>query len=100
MIGLEGDKMANQTANEGTLPQPLGDYASDPCCREVLEFLRRHPRTRFSQLTIVHTLNSNRLYIERALACLTANGVIKRYLENNVPFYSLEVCSGQIGRKE
>jgi hypothetical protein len=57
--------------------------------------LRRHPRTRFSQLAIVRTLNSNRLYIERALARLTANGVIKKYLENNIPFYSLEACSNR-----
>jgi hypothetical protein len=87
--------MTAQIANEGNLPQPFGEYDSDPCCQEVLEFLRRHPRTRFSQLAIVRNLNSNRLYIERALACLTASGVIKSYLENNVPFYSLEACSSR-----
>jgi hypothetical protein len=75
-----------------TLIQPFSEYDSDPCCKEVLEFLGRHPRTRFSELTIVHTLNSNRLYVERALAYLTAKGVIKSYLENDVPLYSLEAC--------
>jgi len=87
--------MTIQFTNEGNLPQPPDRYDSDPCCQEVLEFLRRHPRTRFSQLAIVRTLNSNRLYIERALARLTASGVIKKYLENNIPFYSLDACSNR-----
>ncbi len=82
--------------NEGNLPQPpLDEYDSDPYCQQVLEFLRRHPRTRFSQLAIVRTLNGNRPYIERALARLTASGAIKNYRENNVPFYSLEACSNR-----
>jgi hypothetical protein len=89
-MDLEGDNMTTQIAEGVSLTHPLDEYGSDPCCQEVLEFLRRHPRTRFSQLAIVRNLNSNRLYIERALACLTASGVIKNYLENNVPFYSLE----------
>lgn len=81
--------MTTQITIEGKLPQSLSEYASDPCCQEVLEFLRRHPRTRFSQLAIVYTLNCHRLYTERALGYLTASGLIKSYLENNVPFYSL-----------
>jgi hypothetical protein len=98
-MDLEGDKMIAQIANEGNLPRPFDEYGSDPCCQEVLDFLRRHPRTRFSQLAIVRNLHSNRLYIERALSCLTASGVIKNYLENNVPFYSLEACSSKQARK-
>jgi hypothetical protein len=90
-INLKGDKMTTQIAIEGKLPQSLSEYASDPCCQEVLEFLRQHPRTRFSQLVIVYALNSNRLYIERALSYLTDSGMIRRYLKNNVPFYSLSV---------
>lgn len=81
--------MTTQIAIEGKFPQPLSEYASDPCCQEVLEFLKRHPRARFSRLVIVHALNNHRIYIERALSYLTASGVIKGYLENNVPFYSL-----------
>ena len=54
-----------------------------------MEFLKRHPRARFSRLAIVYALNCHRLYTERALSYLTASGVIKGYLKNNVPFYSL-----------
>jgi hypothetical protein len=81
--------MIAQIANEGNLTQPFSEYANDPCCQEVLEFLRQHPRTRFSRLAIAHALNSNRLYIEQALSYLTNSGVIRRYLKNNVTFYSM-----------
>jgi hypothetical protein len=82
--------MTAKIANEPNFLHQRDEYNSDPCCQEVLEFLRRHPRTRFSQLAIVHTLNRNRFYIERALTYLTASGVIKNCLLNNVTFYSLE----------
>jgi hypothetical protein len=77
-------------AIEEKFSQLLSEYANDPYCREVLVFLRRHPYTRFSRLAIVHALNSHRLYIEQALNHLTNSGVIRSYLENNVPFYSLK----------
>jgi hypothetical protein len=79
----------SQVAIEEKLPQPLGEYASDPCCQEVLEFLKRHPRTRFSRQAIVYALSCHRLYTEKALGQLTDSGVIRRYLKNDVPFYSL-----------
>lgn len=79
----------SQIAIGEKLIQLLGEYASDPSCQEVLAFLRRHPYTWFSRLAIVHALDNHRLYIERALSRLTNSGVIRRYLENNVPFYSL-----------
>ena len=70
-------------------PGQLLECANDPCCQEVMEFLKRHPRARFSRLAIVHVLNSHRLYVERALSHLADSGVIIRYPKNNVPFYSL-----------
>lgn len=79
----------SQIAIEERLIQLLGEYASDPSCQEVLVFLRRHPHARFSRLAIVHALNGNRLCTERALNRLTNSGVIRSYIENNVPFYSL-----------
>jgi len=81
--------MTTQITIEGKLPQSLSEYASDPCCQEVLEFLKRHPRTRFSQQAIVYTLSCHRWYTEKALGQLTDSGVIRRYLKNDVPFYSL-----------
>jgi hypothetical protein len=80
----------SQVAIKEKLSQSLGEYATDPCCQEVLVFLRRHPHTRFSRLAIVHASNSRRLYVEQALSHLTNSGVIRRHLENNVPFYSLK----------
>jgi len=79
----------SQIAIEEKLSQLLSEYANDPYCQEVLEFLRRHPRARFSRLAIVHALNGHRLCTERALKHLTNSGVIRSYIENNVPFYSL-----------
>ena len=79
----------SQIRIEEKLSQLPREYANDPCCREVLVFLRRHPHTRFSRLAIVHALNGHRLYVEQALNHLTDSGVIRRYLKNNVPLYSL-----------
>jgi hypothetical protein len=81
--------MSTQIATEGKPIQSASDYTSDPCCQEVLAFLKRHPHTHFSQLAIVHTLNSHRLSTERALSQLTASGAIIQYRRNNVLFYSL-----------
>jgi hypothetical protein len=51
--------------------------------------LKRHPRTQFSGLAIVYALSCHRLYTEKALSYLADSGMIRRYLKNNVPFYSL-----------
>jgi DNA-binding transcriptional ArsR family regulator len=69
----------------------IKDYADDRGCQEVLLFLGRHPRTRFSRLAIVHALNGYKWGTEQALSRLTEDGVIKRYAEGNVPLYSLSV---------
>ena len=89
-VNVKGDKMTtSQIANDDNQAHPLGEHASDPCCQKVLEFLRRHPRTQFSGLAIVYALSCHRLYTEKALSYLTDSRLIRRYLKNNVPFYSL-----------
>jgi len=85
----------SQIAIKEKLSQSLSEYANAPCCQKVLEFLRRHPQTWFSRLAIVHALNSHRLCVELALSYLTDSGVIRGYLKNNVPFYSLSGRSGK-----
>jgi len=67
------------------------EYADGHCCLELLRFFGGHPRTRFSQLAVVHALdvNGRRLYIEKVLRHLIDKGVIKTYTENNVRLYSL-----------
>ena len=72
------------------LTQFIRGYAGDQYCLvELLRFLGRHPNTRFSRLVIVHALSSRRLYTEKALKHLVSNGVVRTYVENNVPLYSL-----------
>ena len=80
--------------SEITLPEELTqfirEYTGDQYCLvELLRFLGRHPNTRFSRLVIIHALNSRRLYTEKALKHLVSNGVVRTYVENNVPLYSL-----------
>ena len=70
-------------------PGQLLECANDPCCQEVMEFLKRHPRARFSRLAIVYALNCHRLYTERALSYLADARMIRQHLRNNAPFYSL-----------
>jgi len=71
------------------LSQFMKEYDSDQCSLELLLFLGRHPRTRFSRLAIVHALNAWRLDIERALRRLGERGLVKTYTENGTSFYSL-----------
>jgi len=64
-------------------------YEGDPYCQEVLLFLSRHPRTRFSRLAVVYALDRHQRYIELALNRLTSDGAVNTCCENGVPLYSL-----------
>jgi hypothetical protein len=78
------------TIIEGKITQLIKEYSDDGyCLLELLRFLGRHPHTRFSRLVIIHALNSQRLYTERAIRYLVNKGVVRIYTENNVLFYSL-----------
>jgi hypothetical protein len=78
-----------QVATIGTLDEVIRKYANDRSCQEVLFFLGRHPHARFSRLAIVHALNGYKSYTEQALNHLANDGVVKRYVKNNLPLYSL-----------
>jgi len=78
-----------QVATREKLDEVIKGYADDRSCQEVLLFLGRHPRTRFSRLAIVHALNGYKWYTEQALNRLTDDGVVKRYAESDLPLYSL-----------
>jgi hypothetical protein len=80
-----------EVATIGTLDEVIKRYADDRSCQEVILFLGRHPHIRFSRLAIVHALNGYKLYTERALNHLANDGVVKRYVKNNLPLYSLSV---------
>ncbi len=66
-------------------------YADDQCCLELLRFFGGYPHARFSELAVVHALNSNhgKLYTTRALRQLVDKGVVRISIENTVPLYSL-----------
>ena len=81
--------VVSQVATREKLYEVIKGYADDRSCQEVLLFLGRHPRTRFSRLAIVHALNGYKWYTEQALSRLTSDGVIKRCLEGTVPLYTL-----------
>jgi len=83
--------IASQIATSDKLHEVIEEYADDRDCQEVLLFLLRHPRTRFSRLAIVHALNGYKCYTEQALTRLTNDGVIRRYVENDIPLYSLNM---------
>lgn len=74
---------------EERLRQFVKEYDGDHCSLELLLFLGRHPHARFSQLAIVHALNSWRLDVERALRHLKDKGLITTHAENGTAFYSL-----------
>jgi hypothetical protein len=81
--------IASEIATREGLVGVIKDYANDQDCQEVLLFLGRHPRTRFSRLAIVYALNGYKWDTEQALNCLTSEGVVRRYIEHDVPLYSL-----------
>jgi hypothetical protein len=81
---------ASITTVEGKVTQLIKEYSDDGyCLLELLRFMGRHPHTRFSRLVIIHALNSQRLYTERAIRYLANKGVVRTHIENNVLFYSL-----------
>jgi len=72
------------------LCQFINEYEDDRyCLLELLRFWGRHPCTRFSQLVIIHALDSRRPYVERALRYLINMGVVRTHIDNNLPVYSL-----------
>jgi hypothetical protein len=78
-----------EVATVGTLDKVIKRYAEDRSCQEVILFLGRHPHARFSRLAIVHALNGYKLYTEQALNHLANDGVVKRFVKDNLPLYSL-----------
>jgi hypothetical protein len=81
--------VVSQVDGREKLYEVIKGYADDRSCQEVLLFLGRHPRTRFSRLAIVHALNGYKWYTEQALNRLASDGVIKRCLEGTIPLYTL-----------
>lgn len=83
------------TTTETTITEQLcqfvKQYVDGHYCLELLRFFGCHPCTQFSELVIVHALNSKRgiLEIKKALKQLVDKKVIRISFSNNVPLYSI-----------
>ena len=74
------------------LDELIRECADDRYCLELLRFFGEYPRARFSELAVVHALNSNpgkKRLTRRALSQLADKGAIRVSTENNISFYSL-----------
>ncbi|MBM2825882.1 MAG: hypothetical protein HW402_1546 [Dehalococcoidales bacterium] len=73
------------------LGQLIRRYVDDHYSLELLRFFGGYPHARFSELAVVHALNSNHgtMYIRGALRQLVDKGVVKISTDNNVSLYAL-----------
>jgi hypothetical protein len=88
----KGKEMENTGITErNTFNQLMEKRSDNRYYLELLRFFGAHPNTRFNRLAVIQSLNENdsEYEIERALAQLISNGVIKASNENNTRFYSL-----------
>jgi len=71
--------------------QPAQQQPHSRCCLELMRFFGVHPNSRFSKLAIIHAVDENgrHLEVERALAQLTSEGVLKTDNSNGTSFYLL-----------
>ncbi len=71
--------------------QFIKQYVDGYHCLELLRFFGEYPHAKFSELAVVHALNSDQgeSYIKRALRQLVDKGVIRMSVNNNIPLYSI-----------
>ena len=81
--------MAVQTIYEEKLWQFIKEYNEDQCSLELLHFWSRHPKTRFSQRAIMHTLKMHKYEADKALSRLSEKGILVKNAEKGVTIYSL-----------
>ncbi len=73
------------------LCQFIKQYVDGYYCLELLRFFGGYPQAKFSELAVVHGLNSERgtSYIKRAIRHLVDKGVVRMSVNNNIPLYSM-----------
>lgn len=81
--------VTQETTVEKKLYNFIEEYACDQCGVELLHFLTRHPKTRFSCLAIYHASNWPKSDIEKALQHLEKVRLVTTYSGNGTAFYSL-----------
>ena len=83
------EEIREVTEVEDKLGQLIKEYGDDRCSLELLMFLGKHPHARFSRMAIAHSIDAQRLNIDRPLKQLITNGLIRMWVENGLPLYSL-----------
>lgn len=71
--------------------QLMKKLVGNRCCLGLLRFFAAHPNGRFSRLAVIHALDEddNRLKIEKALAQMLEEGILKTSQEKGVVYYML-----------
>jgi hypothetical protein len=66
-------------------------FVGNRCCLGLLRFFAIHPNGRFSKLAVVHAIDEagSQLEVERALAQLVDEGILKSINENKNTFFTL-----------
>ena len=77
------------TEVEDKLSKMVKEYGEDHCSLELLKFLGRHPHARFSRMAIAHSIDAQRLNIDRPLKQLITAGLVRMNIENDQPVYAL-----------
>jgi hypothetical protein len=85
-----GTEMINTVITRQNTFNQLTDNDNESRHRlELLRFFVTHPDTRFNRLAVLQSQDESEYEIERALAHLITEGIVKVAIENNARFYSL-----------
>ena len=83
------EEIREVTEVEDKLNHLVREYGDDHCSLDLLMFFGRHPYARFSRMAIAHSIDAQRLNIDRPLKQLITAGLVRMYVENGLPVYSL-----------
>jgi hypothetical protein len=86
---LMQEEIREVTEVEDKLNNIVKVYGDDNCSLDLLMFLGKHPHTRFSRMAIAHSIDAQRLNIDRPLKQLLTDGLIRMYVENGLTVYAL-----------
>ncbi|OGO01169.1 MAG: hypothetical protein A2Y90_02005 [Chloroflexi bacterium RBG_13_52_12] len=77
--------------SQSYMGQLMKKFVSNRCCLGLLRFFAAHPDERFSKLAIVHAIDEDgsRLEVEKALAQMVEEKILKPSDENGISFYML-----------
>ena len=83
------EEIREVTEVEDKLCHLVREYGDDHCSLDILMFFGKHPHARFSRMAIAHSIDAQRLNIDRPLKQLITDGLVRMYVENGLAVYSL-----------